>query len=193
MADLIVFDKDGTLTETVSGKTFSQTPKDQKLKFDVTKLPSNYYAIASNQRGLSGGHKTRKFLEDEFSYLEEITQGYFNLMAACPDDGQTVLVRPIPYKPFIHFDKPSMFQHNVVLELQAGLMGSFRKPQPGMLKLIETIARWKPSDPEQLADASNESIDRRVFVGDMTSDKEAAAAAGFEYWDINDWMTANNL
>lgn len=192
--DLIVFDKDGTVTETISGKPFPETPTDQKLRFDITGLPSNnYYAIASNQLGLSLGYKTREFLEEEFNYLEEITQYYFDVMVACPDDGQTVLVRPVKEKPFIHFDRVSMFQNNLVLELQAELMGSFRKPQPGMLKLVEAIARWTPSDPEALAYASNRSIDRRVFVGDMASDKAAAIAAGFKYWDINNWMKANSL
>jgi D-glycero-D-manno-heptose 1,7-bisphosphate phosphatase len=54
---LVVFDKDGTLTEPISGQTFVQSPQDQRLrpgvseKLDQMRSEGWMMAIASNQGG----------------------------------------------------------------------------------------------------------------------------------------------
>lgn len=184
--DLIVFDKDGTLTETASGEIFPKTPEDQRLKFDTDRLPSNaYIAVASNQKGLFLGHKTREFLEAEFAWLEKNCLALISLMVACPDNGETVLIRPEYGRAFIHFNKQSMFTEHAFLKDQVDLMGTFRKPQAGMLKLIEAIATWTPD--------GSRKISRKIFIGKNKTDQQAAEKANFKYWDVKDWLAANEM
>jgi len=75
---LIAFDLDGTLTTTASGKRFPESPTDKILRFDPTVLcnPDLYLVVASNQKGISLGMKSKEFVEQEFAYLDKIQSIY---------------------------------------------------------------------------------------------------------------------
>ena len=189
--DLIVFDADGTLTTTASGAKFPQSPEDKKLRFNPAPLPNDaYLVIASNQKGISLGLKSREFAEAEFNYLDDLTQHLFDAILICPDDGATVWVKPEHDRPFIRFAAKGTpyhadFETSPILSGTSHLIGTFRKPQPGMLHLAEALAE------RRLWGEPQRKIDRRIFIGDQYSDRQSSEAAGFKYWDIEDWLKAN--
>lgn len=188
---LIVFDADGTLTTTASGAKFPQSPEDKKLRFNPESLPSDaYLVIASNQKGISLGLKSREFAEAEFTYLDDLTKQVFDAIIICPDDGATVWIKPEHDRPFIPFATKGTphhadFEENPRLSGCESLIGTFRKPQPGMLHLAEALAEGR------LWGEPQRQITERIFIGDQDSDRQAAEAAGFKYWDIEDWLKAN--
>lgn len=187
---LIVFDADGTLTKTLSGKEFPESPTDKVLRFDPAILcdPNLYLVVASNQKGVSLGLKSKEFLEEEFSYLDQITNYIFDCFLVCPDNGETVWINPDHGKTFLKFGKrPGYLRFSDVDFLSDFdlLIGKFRKPQPGMLHLAERIAQWGSGTFRQVSE--------RVFIGDQKSDAEAAEKAGFKFWYIDDWLWVNKL
>jgi len=185
---LLVFDADETLTTTASGKKFPESPTDKVLKFDpkILSNPNWYCMIASNQKGFHLGFKTKDFIEEEFNYLDEITHHVFNYFLVCPDDGTTVWIKK-NQKKFISFgykyDYTQFVDMNFLTECKS-LIGTFRKPMPGMLYLAEKIARSIINQDEKITD--------KIFVGDMETDALAAQQAGFKFFYINEWLAINN-
>jgi len=187
---LIAFDLDGTLTTTASGKRFPESPTDKILRFDPTVLcnPDLYLVVASNQKGISLGMKSKEFVEQEFAYLDKITNYIFKCFLLCPDEGETVWINPDHGKTFLKFgNQPGHLQFSDVHFLTdcESLIGTFRKPMPGMLQLAEKIAQWTPDGIRTITD--------RVFIGDMETDKEADKNAGFRFCYIDEWLHINCL
>jgi histidinol phosphatase-like enzyme len=208
---LIVFDKDGTLTKTKSGKAFSQSPDDQKLIFkesDFSHLGA--IGIATNQKGISLGYKTTDFLRKEIHYLRRKLNFWFEFCLACPDDGQDLIIfdpsilmiasgidREIdnnskflfPY--FVRNEKQEEEKPNV-FGLSTDLTGTYRKPCPGMLKAIEQIF----IDGVELGTAEIPdfplAVEEKIYVGNAETDFQAAMAAGFEYCDFRAWAELTN-
>lgn len=75
MNKLLILDKDGTLTKTISGEKFVQHPEDQKIipgaskAVNYAKQQGYKIAIASNQGGVKAGFKTIEEALQEFIYL----------------------------------------------------------------------------------------------------------------------------
>lgn len=80
LPDAIIFDMDKTLKLTASGEEFPQSPEDFRINPVIKEWAKNYddwceLYIASNQRGLATGAKTREFLEREIAFLiDELTK-----------------------------------------------------------------------------------------------------------------------
>lgn len=186
---LIVFDADGTLTRTASGKQFPETPSDKILQFNPKNLyhPNVYLAVASNQKGVSLGFKTSEFLEEEFAYLDDLTEHIFNCFIICPDDGESVWIKREHEEQFIRLGNQRGYQKFSEFPYLSGcesLIGTFRKPEPGMLQLAEKIATWSPYGTREITD--------RIFIGDRESDQSAAQKAGFRFWYIDDFLQEIN-
>lgn len=167
MIELIIFDKDGTLTETVSGKKFVQHPEDQKLRPGIYERLEKLHddgvkvAIASNQGGVAAGHKSLIELQEEIYYLTEIVPNFVAKDATflvCPDfEGQQCLQ-------FIWTAYPTT---GTLIDVSAEGR-DFRKSGPGMLNLA--MKR------HGITEASN-----CLMVGDRPEDEQAAKSAGMAF------------
>jgi D-glycero-D-manno-heptose 1,7-bisphosphate phosphatase len=161
MKKLLILDKDGTITEPISGGKFVQHPTDQKLIEGVSAAIKEYtdlgylIVIASNQAGVAAGYKTLEdaILEMRFAMkLTGVTTGYF-----CADfEGETCYEVGLTSVTEIH-----------KTDYGSKLSGTFRKPGTGMIKYC-------------MASIPN---DFTVFVGDRPEDRQAAMDAGVSfYW-----------
>ena len=168
---IAIIDKDGTLTETVSGATFVQSPTDQKLIDGVqpalAKLLSEGYtlAIASNQAGVEAGHKTLEDAIAEMQYaMKLINIQYHGLF--CPDmaGNECYIVSDFSAPP-LH--KVERYKH---------LIGQFRKPNAGMLLALR-----------QLFEIDGDGCEC-IMIGDSEKyDKGAADAAQIPFIHAKDW------
>lgn len=166
---LIILDKDGTLVEPASGKTFVQHPEDQVLLPGVTDRVSELHAqghtlvIASNQGGV-GKYKSLEDAIAEMRYclglLPQIESAMF-----CPDfDGKEcfwvgrTLVQPSKCFAFPFFN--------------------YRKPNPGML--LHAMGQFEGS-------TKRFNREDAIMVGDRDEDSEAAKAAGIRFIDAAEW------
>jgi HAD superfamily hydrolase (TIGR01662 family) len=167
MTNLIILDKDGTLVQSISGAKY---PKfhDQCLIPGVKERiyshveAADILAIASNQGGISLGHKSldeakAEFME-VFGLLPQIKVACF-----CPDYQGQILHRIWADGTFDTF-KLDNFSH----------LRPFRKPEPGMLQYLMALFQGMYTDV--------------VFVGDMEGDEQAAAAARVKYLDVEEWL-----
>ena len=88
---LIIFDKDKTLVKPKSRGRFVNFPKDQILLKGVDKKVQRLredgvlMAIATNQGGVSAGHKSLGSAKAELSYVMKLTQIEYGIL--CPDMG----------------------------------------------------------------------------------------------------------
>jgi D-glycero-D-manno-heptose 1,7-bisphosphate phosphatase len=188
--NLIVFDKDGTLTTSKSGHRFVQHPEDQILLPNVLnhlkdlRNKGYIFAVASNQYGVGAGFKTLDSAIQEMMFLikmleaEEINIRRFLI---CPDiqgkdcllvnSGGYISLMNDAYDILVDERKPE----KIDLELLK-LQGKFRKPNPGMLKAIPIL------------DQNQYIYTKKIMVGDMRSDRQAADNAEFDqYLDAVDW------
>lgn len=93
--DVIVFDKDGTITRPREGRTFPQSPDDFELVPEFHEWADGFpqseelaLYIVTNQRGLSTGQKTFDFLQHEIGNLTHFLRNYQDI------DIDKVLVAP---------------------------------------------------------------------------------------------------
>jgi D-glycero-D-manno-heptose 1,7-bisphosphate phosphatase len=167
MTKLIILDKDGTLVRSISGAKYPSF-HDQCLIPGVKERiyshveAADILAIASNQGGISKGHKSldeaiAEFME-VFGLLPQIKVGCF-----CPDYEGKILHR-IGSDGTLDTLKRENFPN----------FSSFRKPEPGMLQYLMSLFKGMYSGV--------------LFVGDMESDEQAAAVAEVEYLDVEDWL-----
>lgn len=162
---LAVLDKDGTLVLPKSGNTFVQNPTDQILMVGAVEgcqrlIDVGYVlAIASNQGGVAASHKTLDEAISEMRYCLRLLAGLdikIDRALFCPDfEGNECFCVDLE-------------GHKPVKDL--GLMGLYRKPDPGML-LAAT-----DKDPQDA-----------WMIGDREEDRGAAEAAGFNFLDANEW------
>lgn len=169
MSNLIILDKDGTLVQSISGAKYPDF-HDQHLIPGVKERilrhaeAADILAIASNQGGISKGYKSLHEAIAEFmevfGLLPQIEVACF-----CPDYEGQILHR---------ISADSTFD-TLKLENFSNLR-PFRKPEPGMLLYLMDIFKGMYTDV--------------LFVGDMNSDKQAAAAAGAKYLDVEEWINS---
>ena len=164
---ILFLDLDGTVRKTKSGATFINDPYDQELipgVQDAIARHHNWLIIGiTNQGGVGAGYKSLEscILEQQqtLKLISAMSCIYF-----CPDDGQ---------KCFLVCDNNSPISY---LEIaRPDLKGSFRKPNPGMIKLA--LERQK----------SDKSIIQYMMVGDRTEDQECAANANIPFLWAKDW------
>ena len=164
---LLLLDLDGTLREPASRENFPQHPKDFICIPGASEALNNYLrngyiAVGiTNQGGVAAGYKSLKdcFVEQEFTFslfpqLESIL--------FCPDfEGQQC------YRCYCGeqtFDVSSKYPD---------LLGTYRKPNPGMLNI---------------AINSNEAdLNDCLMVGDRPEDEGAANAAGIKFIWADTW------
>jgi D-glycero-D-manno-heptose 1,7-bisphosphate phosphatase len=220
---LIVFDKDGTLTQPISGNTFVQHPEDQQLrpgvaqKLEQLRAEGWTMAIASNQGGcavfeiaaadLKPGMRLRDDLyPDGFEILSVKPAGEESTQVEFDSEGLPVVTLEPNNRMFEVFYKstrmaiaemkfalkltgmeaaffcPDMdgeklwavIEQEIASEV-TGLYkrcGSFRKPDPGMLR---AVAQWA-------------CFDDALMVGDRPEDQAAALAAGFDFCWADDFF-----
>lgn len=165
---LLILDKDGTLVNTKSGQKFVNKPWDQEPIKNTQKGVEFYrnngwsIVIASNQGGVLHEHKTLEIaiLEMQFciELFPQIHEAYF-----CPDNGSSCY--RVWDTDYIRYDK----NHSTGYEL--GVVGKFRKPDPGMLLLASYI----------------EDADTVTYIGDREEDREAANNADIEFISAQEW------
>ena len=161
MSKIIFFDLDGTLRETISGKTFINEPHDQKAIEGTQKALSYYQKKGfvmigiTNQGGVAAGHKSlESAIEEQRITLElfpELSEIFF-----CPNWGESCY---------------QLSRGNQALEFSAPLSGdgtpiSCRKPGHGML----TVAAHSMAD---LSDC--------WMIGDRPEDEACALAARIKF------------
>ena len=160
MPGIIIFDKDGTLVEPLSGEKFVQHPDDQKILAGADKAVQNLHqrgyqlAIASNQAGVEAGYKTVEDAIAECRYALELFP-QVELALFCPS-----------YKGFTC----CMVWRDKVVEIRPEdeVQESFRKPGPGMLILLHRYFGRPP-----LSDC--------WMIGDRLENEQAAKAFGCNF------------
>lgn len=166
---LLLLDLDGTVRQSVSGKTFISEPGDQKLIDGAAEAISRYAGWnkigITNQGGVSSGFKT---LEDAILEQQRTLElVWLDAILFCPDmEGSSCwVVEPMIAQPY-------MVQIPGV---------DFRKPAPGMLHVARRLAwNWHGS-------RASESVDECLMVGDRPEDEAAAAAAGINFIWAHHW------
>lgn len=160
---LLLLDLDGTVRESKSGATFINKPDDQKLIQGVEDAIAHYkdWTVVgiTNQGGVAAGHKSLEDAIAEQQYtlnlLPQIQKIYF-----CSDfeGNEGYLVKPTGKVTKVENPK---------------YLGSFRKPNPGMLLLAQ--------------DSCLDSIEEVLYVGDRAEDEAAALAAGIPFMWADQW------
>lgn len=165
---LLILDKDGTLTTTVSGERFVQSPIDQKVipGMDSALIYANkkgyQIAVASNQGGIKAGYKTQRDTIKEFNVLH-VLYPEISVSLFCPDDGETV------YKIDYEFNSSTQIARK---DLSFGeTQPLFRKPHSGMLEFLVS----------DLLPLEVELWDNVLYIGDRHEDEQAAMSAGVTF------------
>ena len=168
---ILFVDIDGTLTETISGHAFKQSPTDVKIIEGADKAIAHFSELGwlivgiSNQGGIAAGHKSLKetceelqFTLDLFPKLETI---YF-----CPDfEGNTLY--QVCDKEYIRIDEGS--------EYAKLLKGQYRKPLPGIIKFV-----FRALYPHVIEDV--------WMIGDRPQDdQQCAINAGINFCPADVW------
>lgn len=170
-AKLLLLDCDDTIREPRSGAKFIQHPEDQKIIAGAEQAITHYHqegwiAVGiTNQGGVAAGYKQ---LEEAVAEQEYTLQLFPQLLCIyfCPDfDGNCcwLVGRGYDAKP-IHLAKWA-----------TEFVGTFRKPQPGMLKVA--IKNHCGLNCEKGC----------LYVGDRAEDEEAARRAGVEFMQASAW------
>lgn len=172
MKKLLLVDCDGTLREPASGEKFIQHPLDQKIiegadKGVVHAHKQGWTIIAiSNQGGVAAGHK---LLEDAIAESHYTLELFPQIQCAyiCPDfEGR-------------HCWMVGRGHDEIAVHLTPWgeeFIGSFRKPQPGMLN-----AAIKMSGAETLKKDY-------WYIGDRPEDEEGAMRAGVNFMPADIWL-----
>ena len=161
--EVIFCDLDGTLIETISGKTFPKGVWDMRIKFDVLdaikKLNPQYVFIVSNQ-----GDIERRFLDEfdfkyKFGYIACAVREY----CGCECYGMYCGTN----------DKTD----------------TYRKPNTGMLDIL--IENYVEDDFDCIKQKSLMIGDASGKEGQFSdSDKKTAENFGIDYMDVNDFINA---
>jgi D-glycero-D-manno-heptose 1,7-bisphosphate phosphatase len=175
---LLICDKDGTLTEPMTGKTFPDSPTDQKLIPRVADILKLYrqtgwtIAIATNQGGVAAGYKSLNEAIDELKFCLSLCYPCVSLGLLCPDAGNICWGVAAEGGPRETWRSPNWQHWQIPYKLQ------YRKPGPGMLIAAK----------ELLNPFSNEGFEQVLFVGDQNTDQESAAAAGVNFMWSDQWL-----
>ncbi|MCT7968980.1 HAD hydrolase-like protein [Laspinema sp. D1] len=156
MTNLIIFDKDQTLVDSLCGERFIQSPTDQAILPGAAEAVQSFYergfriAIASNQGGVEARKKTLE------SAIEEMRFCLFLFPVI-----ETGLIAP-------NYSGESAWEITQTTAKEiSGDFGSFRKPGPGMLNYLMKLYQSTPS--------------KTWFIGDRPEDEQAAESAGTQF------------
>jgi D-glycero-D-manno-heptose 1,7-bisphosphate phosphatase len=211
MTKLIVFDKDGTLTEPISGNTFVQHPEDQRLRPGVARKLAQLrsegamMAIASNQGGCAEFEVAAKDLKPGMILDDGVIPRKIcdvqHLKGCCRimlNDGDTISIYP-DRQVFASFKSIDSAVEEMKFALGlTGIEVAFFCPDMDGKKLwaiIEpiTIASEvtglyrrcgnfrKPEPGMLIAAAKWACVNEAIMIGDRPEDEAAAAAAGFAF------------
>ena len=210
MTKLIVFDKDGTLTEPISGNTFVQYPEDQRLRPGVARKLAQLrsegamMAIASNQGGCAEFEVAAKDLKpgmilDDGVIPRKIcdVQRLKDCCRIMLNDGDTISIYP-DRQVFASFK--SIDSAIEEMKFALGLTGievAFFCPDMDGKKLWAVIEQSiasevtglyrrcgnfrKPEPGMPIAAAKWACVNEAIMIGDRPEDEAAAAAAGFAF------------
>jgi D-glycero-D-manno-heptose 1,7-bisphosphate phosphatase len=175
MSQLLLIDKDGTVTRTKSGETFVQTWNDQELIPGVAQ--SLHYhrrqgytpIIITNQGGVAAGHKTlhEALAETQFAcLLAGINRAY-----VCPDAAGTIGENVYEIRNGVDVDVDDwLVTHYTLDSLKTAKnlqITGLRKPECGMLLTAIALADYP--------------VQGCFYVGDRPEDSEAAAKAEIRF------------
>jgi DNA 3'-phosphatase len=165
-------DFDGTLVDTISGKTFPEGVWDMKVKFDVLdkikELNPEYVFIVSNQGGIESGFINEKHFTDKCQYVCDIIKEYCKIehvwFTYCATNDKTA---------------------------------QDRKPNTAMLEYMLEMH----SDNGYWFNTNNELKNEILMIGDASgkegqfsdSDKKCAENFGIDYLDVNDFLNYGNI
>jgi D-glycero-D-manno-heptose 1,7-bisphosphate phosphatase len=142
-------------------------------------------AIASNQGGVSAGFKTLDQASSEMSYCLHLLESQdisIKTGLFCPDfDGNQC--RVVNWGESFDYIADSLVGCK-----NEDLIGTFRKPSPGMLKAIASffeMPKTKTKDANPFA--TELKIEDCWMIGDRDEDRLAAEAAGFSFLDAEEW------
>ena len=190
---IALFDLDGTLRQTKSGKPFINEPFDQQpigtnlMKMQALRKEGYLTAGITNQGGVLHGHKSIQACMME--QLHSLAMLKPDLLLFCPDEGYTCFELD-PYR-----SKDGIFRHLSAFPV-------FRKPQPMMLfHAIEVLTarqvgctqghKIEMNKTGQMVSANYKDIDYKYFddlfyCGDRPEDRQAADVAGIKFVDAKD-------
>jgi len=149
---LFIFDKDGTICESRTGKKFINSVADQRLILDVAEKcaelreQGHLLAVASNQGGVAWG-----FMDHETA--RRIVMHAADLISAVDWEF-------CPHHPDATVEEITSETYRYCRRCQC------RKPEPGMI--FDLIMRWS-------------SLNLTTFIGDRPEDQQAAEAAGVKF------------
>lgn len=175
---ILFCDVDGTLTETISGDTFKQSPRDVKIIEGADKAIAHFASLGwlivgiSNQGGCAAINpetgKPRKTIEDTIAEMQFTLELLPQLSAIyfCPDFEGKDCWRVSPFDAYEISDRETQ------------LIGEFRKPDAGMLKLAKLFV-----------EDGGEDVGECLFVGDREEDESAASAASIPFVFASIWRS----
>ena len=194
---IAILDKDGTLTETISGDTFVNDPQDQKLLPGVAErlleMDANgwEFAIVSNQGGVAARHKTLVSAMIEMEFCLSLLPVKVREAFICPDyegmrcfvfDGEvsaTVIeASRADWHPVIELTTEMMSVFNIDLQL----MELSRKRLSGKCRKSD-----KQDGAGMLRVAMRGGCDEAVMIGDRPEDAASAKYAGVAFIDAATW------
>lgn len=172
---MLFVDIDGTLTETISGHPFKQHPQDVKIIEGADKAVAHFAKLGwhivgiSNQGGCAAINpetgKPRKTIEATIAEMQ-FTLGLLPQLTAiyfCPDFEGNDCWRVSPLDAYEISDRETQ------------LIGEFRKPNAGMLKLAKLFVE------------DSEDVEEMMMIGDRPEDEQAAVNAGINFCPANVW------
>lgn len=169
---ILLTDCNGTIREPESGEKFIQHPLDQRIIFGADTALSNYHPKGwliigiSNQGRVAAGHKV---LEDAIAESHYTLKLFPQILCIyiCPDfEGKHCWL--IGRK---HEEVPV---HTT--EWGREFVGTFRKPQPGMLNAAIKMSGFNSLKSEYW------------FIGDRPEDEEGAMRAGVNFMPADIWL-----
>lgn len=176
MIKLLILGKNGTLIRPASGNKLVQSPSDQILLMGVDEAILQYaadgwrMAIASNQKEVATGHKTLNSAIDEMRYCLNLLHPFVEVGCLCPDLEGLECYEVRRQNLFIPVERDIEYRE---------YCGTFRKPNPGMLKyLISEFCGFLAAD-----------LTRVLMVGDRLKDEQAAQAAGIQFIWADKWRS----
>ncbi|MHC5824192.1 MAG: HAD hydrolase-like protein [Nostoc sp.] len=176
MVKILFVDIDGTLTETISGHPFKQSPTDVKIIEGADRAIAHFADLGwlivgvSNQGGCAAINpqtgKPRKTIEDTIAEMQftiellpQISAIYF-----CPDfEGNNCW-------------RVSSLDAYEISDRETQLIGEFRKPNAGMLKLAKLFV-----------EDGGEDVEEMTMVGDRTEDEQCGINAGVKFCPADVW------
>lgn len=199
-------DLDGTIRQPESNSKFINNPLDQKLIGNVGTVLRclNLQRIAiyavSNQGGIEAGYKTLRSTIKEMRQTLKLTKYIDRIYFAVNDRCCWVVTRKFAFLDFLPLWLNTFSRYEIENESLGDpkyLLGGFRKPNPGMLRLA--IADWCNNfdilNFDAFAYINNENFvqtrlsDKKIFMtGDRTEDDESAVMAGVDFVAAKDFQ-----